>query len=125
QILVYNFEEVVKVLRSNNLNSLAATLLGLEHMDRVVDVHKLSIEKLGIEKLALEELEWALRWERSVHLQDLRIEWEDVRRYVRDKPYSKWLRSSKFLQRKLGNYVAENLETIYKLFLVLKHLNEK
>ena len=119
---VYGFDDLLRIISESELTSLAALLIGLKHMNKIVDVKEEAVRKFGVEKLPLEEVENALGWERTMHLQDIRMEWENTRRYIRDKPYSKWIYSSRYLQRKIGKYIEENLETIYKLYLVLNNL---
>ncbi len=120
-LAVYGLNDLTRTLMNNELKSLAALLIGLKHMGKVVDVKEEAVKIFEVDRLPLEEVESALGWNRTIHLQDVRMEWENTRRYIRDKPYSKWIASSRYLQKKLGKYIEENLETIYKLHLALKH----
>ncbi|RLE72628.1 MAG: hypothetical protein DRJ37_02385 [Thermoprotei archaeon] len=119
---VYGLNDLLHVISESGLTSFTALLLGLKQMGKIVDVKEEAIGRFEVDRLPLEEVESALGWERTIHLQDIRMEWENTRRYIRDKPYSKWISSSRYLQKKISKYIEENLEAIYKLHLVLSSL---
>ncbi len=124
KILVYGSDRVFKELSDAGLGGLKAMLAGLEGEGRLLDVAD-AVEQVFNVSLGADALSSYIGFKTSITLDDVRREYEESLKKIRNLPYSKWLLFTQYLSKKAERYLGERARHIYMLNLALEQLKGK
>jgi len=124
KVVVYGVERVLAELDRGGLIGLKALLQGLEAEGRIVDAASMIRGLTGLE-VGADELAGYLNLRYTYTIEDVRREYEESLRRIRELPYSKWLYFTKYLSEKTSRYMAERARNIYLLHLALQSMGDK
>ncbi len=123
KFLVWDKESFYIRLNDIGFKSIVYLFKALEQEKKVFDVKSLLKEVFSIkEDISFEEVLNGLGFPLKISIYDIRREYENTLRKIKNLPYSKWMMYTKFLSQKSKEYIEEYLEKLYTLYLVIKKL---
>ncbi|MEM2217197.1 MAG: hypothetical protein QW731_02300 [Thermofilaceae archaeon] len=124
KILVYSSDRVFRELSDAGLTGLKAMLTGLNNESKLLDVVN-TVKQIFNVSLGADELSSYIGFKTSVTLDDVRREYEESLKKIRNLPYSKWIFFTQYLSKKAEKYLEERTKHIYMLNLALEQLKDK
>lgn len=124
RILVYDSDRVFKDLSDAGLSGLKAMLAGLETEGKLRDVAD-AVKQIFEASLSADALSSYIGFKMSTTLDDVRKEYEESLKRIRNLPYSKWLLFTQYLSKKAEKYLGERARHVYMLNLALGQLKDK
>ncbi|MCS7103993.1 MAG: DEAD/DEAH box helicase [Thermofilaceae archaeon] len=120
-VVLYDASRVFRDLGATGLAGLRALLKGLSDEGKLNDANELLYLKLGA-RIGADELATYLGFNTRYTLDDVRREYEESMKRIRNLPYSKWFAFTQFLSKKAEAYLSDRVRNIYLCYLTLSHL---
>lgn len=122
-ILVYNKRGLNEVAKKYKIRSLIYIIQNLENENKIIDVQSSISQCLNLNLAPLEEVEKMIELNREVNLLDITVEINRSLQRIMQERRSAWKNFTKFLSEKISKYLEQNCESIYKLYLISKTIN--
>ena len=119
--IVFNYNSLKNILSQLNLKHILISLEGLRSVNKFIDLYNISLKYFRSDQLSLETIGSAMNLMENVDLSGLKLYYDEFLSKIKGKPYSKWWRYSKLLDRYGEKYLKVRLKITYILYLYFKY----
>ncbi|MCD6563400.1 MAG: DEAD/DEAH box helicase [Thermoproteales archaeon] len=122
--VVWDKEVFYDELNNIGLKSIVYLFKALEKEKKIIDIRTRMKKIFNIQSVSFEEVLRGLSLPLKVSVYDIRREYENTRRKIKNLPYSKWLMYTRFLTQKSKEYMVDFLEKLYSLYLITEEFRD-